>query len=241
MLGDLRRSETRGDALTRIRRRAAAGIRSVPGRGATVGSNEDPARAGASARSGTKRPAAWYVDQWTRLARAVFGLDTGPAHGAQVDAKRSREAVETARRQRAEAVLAESLALGESLERAVYRSVDALAVFKEAPAAWSLAEGVGRRPEGAIASIVGHAVLLHRRRQYDRIWPRIRDLDDATLAAWLPVEAVDAALSTGTAADRQRAIAIGTPTPAMDAGVLVDLAGRFLVGRRATDGRRPGR
>ena len=168
------------------------------------------------------------MDQWNRLARAVFGLDAGSDRGAQVDPKRSRDAIDMARRLRAEAMLAESLALGESLEQAVYRSVDALAAFKDAPPAWSLAEGVGRLPDGKVASVVGHAVLLHRRRQLDRIWPRIRHLDDATLAAHIPVEAVDAALSTGVAADRQRAIAIGTPTAAMDADVLVELAGRFM-------------
>lgn len=62
-------------------------------------------------------------------------------------------------------------------------------------------------------------------------------LDDATLNAYVPVEAVDAALGSmnadgaGTedrAVVRRRAIAIGSPTPSMDAATIIDLASRFL-------------
>ena len=104
----------------------------------------------------------------------------------------------------------------------------ALADIGEWNAAWALAEGVGRLPGGGTASAMGHAVLLHRRRQFARLWNVVRDLEDAALATYIPVEAVDAALTAGTAPARQRALAIAVPTEDMDARIVVDLAGRFL-------------
>ena len=138
------------------------------------------------------------------------------------------ETAKRARRQRAHAALAESIAQGEHIERAVCRSVAALCEALEWNAAWAMTEGVGRLPGGATASALGHAVLLHRRRQLPRAWNTVRDLDDTALATYIPVEAVDAALADGGAEARQRALAIAVPTEGMAADVVVDLAGRLL-------------
>ncbi len=182
---------------------------------------------------GTKRPDSWYVGEWSRLAKAVFGPGdlTDPP---RLDPAVAPKAVKQAGRQRGQAVLAEAIARGEPLERAVARSVASLADAKEFSDAWSIAEGAGRLSGGAAASAMGHALLLHRRRQFERAWTRIRDLDDDALATHIPVEAVDAALATKTPEARQRALAIGVPTDTMPPDILVDLAGRFLAfGERA--------
>ena len=122
----------------------------------------------------------------------------------------------------------EAIGRGEPLERATYLGVAALTDALEWHAAWSLAEGVGRQSGGRDASAIGHAVIHHRRRQFDRVWTTIAELDDATLTAFLPIEAVDAGLATGTPEGRQRALAVGVPSEDLGADVLVDLAGRFL-------------
>ena len=151
-----------------------------------------------------------------------------------LDAARAPEALKLAGRQRAQADFADAIAQGQDLERAVCRCVAALTKEQEWHAAWAIAEGVGRLPGGATASALGHAVLLDRRRQLDRVWNVIRDLDDQVLAAYIPVEAVDAALAVGTDAARQRALAVAAPSEEMAPHVLVDLAGRFLAfGERA--------
>ena len=223
LLADLRRSETRGDALRKVRRRTASVVRSRTGR--------SPSGKAATRVSGapavTKRPDSWYVGEWSRLAKAVFGP------GAQSDPPRldpglAPKAAKQAGRQRGHAVLAQAIARGEPLERAVTRSVATLADAKEFSDAWAIAEGAGRLPGGAAASAMGHALLLHRRRQFVRAWTRIRDLDDDALATSIPVEAVDAALADGSPEARQRALAIGAPTDTMAPDILVDLAGRFL-------------
>ena len=174
-----------------------------------------------------KRPDSWYVGEWSRLAKAVFGPGalTDPP---RLDPALAPKATKQAGRQRGHAVLAEAIARGEPLERAVTRSVATLTDAKEFSDAWAIAEGAGRLPGGAAASAMGHALLLHRRRQFVRAWTRIRDLDDDALATSIPVEAVDAALADGSAEARSRALAIGAPTDPMAPDILVDLAGRFL-------------
>jgi lipopolysaccharide biosynthesis glycosyltransferase len=167
------------------------------------------------------------VRQWSRLAGAVLGQDA-PAKMSPRDDVHVRKVITQARRQGAQSVLADALAHGESLERAVCRCVAALTETQEWNPAWAMAEGVGRLPGGATASTLGHAVLLHRRRHFDRVWNLIGDLDVETLATHIPVEAVDAALAAGTAAARERARAIATAKQGMEAPVIVDLAGRFL-------------
>jgi lipopolysaccharide biosynthesis glycosyltransferase len=133
-----------------------------------------------------------------------------------------------AARDRGRAALAEAIARGEPLERAVTRGVAALADATEWSDAWAIAEGAARLPGGGAASAMGHALLLHRRRQFKRAWTRVREVDDDAIATYIPVEAVDAALADGSAEARARALAIGVPTEGMDARTLVDLAGRFL-------------
>jgi hypothetical protein len=227
LLGDLRRPETRSDAVLRVRRRAGSGLRRLIGQsGSTDPATGRPAGANGSPTA-TKRPDSWYVGEWSRLATVILGPDVDgtaqPRNAAQAP-----DAVKHAARQRAQATLAEAIARGEPLERAVCRSVAALAELVEYHAAWALAEGVGSLPGGSSASAMGHAVLLHRRRQFERAWTVVRDLDDEALSRHIPVEAVDAALAAGTAAARQRALAIGARAEWMDAPTLVDLAGRFL-------------
>ena len=223
LLAELGRSDTRGDALRKVRRRAVSVVGSRIGRSPSG----TAATRAAGAPGGTKRPDAWYVGEWSRLAKAVFGpgaLSDAP----RLDPARAPKAVKQAGRQRGQATLAEAIARGEPLERAVTRSVASLAEAREFSDAWAIAEGAGRLPGGAAASAMGHALLLHRRRQFVRAWTRIRDLEDEALATSIPVEAVDAALADGSAEACQRALAIGVPTDAMPADILVDLAGRFL-------------
>ena len=229
LLADLGRSDTRGDALRKVRRRAVSVVRSRTGR--TASGKAATRTSGATAV--TKRPDSWYVGEWSRLAKAVFGPGalTDPP---RLDPTLAPKAAKQAGRQRGQAVLAEAVARGESLERAVTRSVASLAEAKDFSDAWAIAEGAGRLPGGAAASAMGHALLLHRRRQFVRAWTRIRDLDDGALATSIPVEAVDAALADGSPEARQRALAIGVPTEIMAPDILVDLAGRFLAfGERA--------
>ncbi len=136
-----------------------------------------------------------------------------------------------ARRDAALATFADAIARGEPLERAVPTTVSAMVDTGDwtvANSAWALAEGVGRWADGATASALGHGVLLHRRRQFDRAWTVLSALDDATLTTHVPVEAVDAALAAGTPEARRRALTIGSATAEMTAETLVDLAGRFL-------------
>ena len=226
LLADLRRPETRGDALLRVRRRAVSMVRGRTGRlpsskaiRTTGTALNDPA--------GTERPDSWYVGEWSRLAKAVFGPGA-PTDSPRLDPALGPKAVKQAGRQRGHAVLAEAIAQGEPLERAVTRSVATLADATEFSDAWAIAEGAASLPGGAAASAMGHALLLHRRRQFARAWTKIRELDDQALATYLPVEAVDAALADGTAETRRRALSIGVPTDSMAADILVDLAGRFL-------------
>ena len=160
----------------------------------------------------------------------MSAVQGGPAEQEPLpdDAAVARRAAVQARRQAAQATLAEALANGDALEQAVCRTVTELVDASEWNPAWALAEGVGRQPGGATAAALGHAVILHRRLQLDRLWTHIQDLDDKVLAAHIPVESVDAALAAGTESARERAAAIAAANGEMAASVLVDLAGRFL-------------
>jgi lipopolysaccharide biosynthesis glycosyltransferase len=206
LLADLRRGRTRGEALRRIRRRAVSEVR----------------RRFVGGPAGQGRPA-----EWARLSEAVIGVPA-PSTGGAPNAAAMREVVDLARGQRLQALLARFIGEGRSLEAAVCLTVRALAETTEWTdwnAAWAMTEGVGRLPGGVTASALGHALLHHRRKQFDRAWRRAREVDDAVLGEHIPVEAIDGALSAG---DRDRAIAIGRPTTAMAPSVAVDLAGRFL-------------
>ena len=209
LLADLRRPETRGDAIRRVKRKARS----------TLAASPAPAAGKAPAASG-RRSDAWFTAQWTALAAAVAGRPVSPD-------EKGTEIVRQAEHTRALASLAEAVARGDSLETAVCRAVSDLAEAVHYHAAFSLAEGVARWPGGETASALGHVVLLHRRRQFDRAWRVVRRLADAPLAAHIPVEAVDAAFASGTDEGRARALAIGAPSASMAASDLVDLAGRF--------------
>ena len=201
LLADLRRPETRTDAVRRVRRRVG-GV--VPG-----GTKRTGARpAGATKAGRARRPPA--------------------RHRSRPIAQRRPSSPGRPRLHKGEAALAEAIARGEPLEQAVCRSVTELIDADEWHPAWAIAEGVGRLAGGATASTLGHAVLQHRRRQFDRVWSLVEGLDDDVLATFIPVEAVDAALAAGTDEARRRALAISSPVDRLPASVLVDLAGRFL-------------
>ena len=221
LLADLSRSDTRGSAVRRIRSRAAREWRTRTG-----GSVPSASPGAGSTAGGGRRPDSWYVGEWSRLAGTILG--EAPGGDPPLDFTRAPETIKQAARQRAQAAFADAVARGEGLEGAVYRGVADLTEVLEWHAAWSLAEGAGRLPGGQVASAIGHAVLHHRRRQFDRVWTTIRDIDDVALTAFLPIEAVDAGLAVGTAEGGRRALAVGIPTATMDPAVLVDLAGRFL-------------
>lgn len=192
-----------------------------------AGRGDGAAEGALPAPAGVTRPDSWYVGEWMRLARAVLGASTAGT-ALTPDPSVAPEATRQARRQRTEAALAEAIARGEGLERAACTTVATLADADEWNTAWAIAEGVGRLPGGASASALAHALLLHRRRQFDRVWTAVRGLENDLLAAHIPVEAVDAALADGAADSRRRALALGAPAAHMAADVLVDLAGRFL-------------
>lgn len=168
-----------------------------------------------------------YVTAWSRLVRTVLGTDVA-ADPSELNRELTNSAVEQARVQRAQSTLAAALSRGESLQQAIYATVANLAGAKEWQAAWALSEGVKQLPGGAGASTVGHAVLLHRRRQFHRVWNLVAGLSDDDLARYVPVEAVDGALAVGTAETRERAYRIAATPARLAHDVLVDLAGRFL-------------
>ena len=108
LLADLRRSESRGAALHRVRRRAVTVVRSRTGRTASGKAATRPSGAAAA----TERPDSWYVGEWSRLAKAVFGPGalTDPP---RLDPALAPKAVEQAGRQRGQSILAEVIARGE--------------------------------------------------------------------------------------------------------------------------------
>ena len=226
LLGDLRRPQTRREALTRIQRRV---IRTI--RGGAV--SEGKARTGSTAskpKAAVDKRVERYATAWSRVAAAVWGPT--PVADEPPTATRATDAAQLVTRYRAEGSLAEALARGETLEGAVTRSVASLADadtqgWRNFNTAWAMAEGVRRLPGGETAGVLGHAVLRHRQRQFERVWNLIRDLPDVVLSTYIPIEAVDAALAIGSE-ERKRALSIGVPSAAMPADVLVDLAGRFL-------------
>ena len=219
LAADLLRSETRPDALRRVRRKVAGVVRRrILGSRAP---SAPPAKRGTDPR---------YASEWSRLAGAVLATDVA-ADPAKFDLRTGTEAVARVRLLRHQAAFAEALGRGESLEHALCASVGQLAGTQEWEdwnAGWALAEGAKSLPGGATASVLAHAILLHRRRQFDRVWRLIRTLDDETLATHIPIEAVDAALAAGTDDAHARAETIATRTDVMDEAALVDLAGRFL-------------
>ena len=150
-----------------------------------------PTRSGASGGASAR---------WSRAARSgpepgrrarSPGAATSSRRDAAADRARQRRPSSPARPRlhRGEAALAEAIARGEPLEQAVCRSVTALTDATEWHAAWSLAEGVVATP-AAPASAIGHRVIHHRRRQFDRVWTRVAA---STTRSWrlLPIEAVD--------------------------------------------------
>ena len=226
LIGDLRRPETRGDAVRRVRRRILRLVRPAPGTpaGTTRGSTHDRPSSADGAQESK------YSSAWSQLAGSVLG--DVQSEGAQPPGTPLiKEAIRVVGRQRAEATLADALAHGESLEAAVCRTVAALAEtqdWRDLNTAWALADGVARLPGGELASVLGHAVLLHRRRHFERVWNRIRELSVDVLKAYIPVEAVDAALAAGTPESREVGMSVGTVSDALSDASLVDLAGRFL-------------
>jgi lipopolysaccharide biosynthesis glycosyltransferase len=227
LLGDLRRGETRGDALRRIRRRAVSIVRRSAG--APTGKATTGAASRTRASTTEKRSDSKLAGAWRLLAGAVLGLRGADAEPP--DPGRAPDAVRLVNRHRAEAALTEAFAHGETLERAVCRAVRSLTDtqdWRDLNTVWAMAEGVGRLPGGATAAALGHAILRHRQRQFGRVWNLLHELPDDVLSAHVAIEAVDAALTTGTQEGRTRALAIGVPSESMPADVLVDLAGRFL-------------
>jgi lipopolysaccharide biosynthesis glycosyltransferase len=165
---------------------------------------------------------------WSRLAAAIVGRDEAAESG---DPTKPRDAIRLANRLRAEAVITEALATGESLEQAVCRAVASLAGtgdWRDLNTAWALTEGVGRLPDGTTASALGRAILRHRQGQFGRASGLLSDLPDDLLRIHVPVEAIDGALGSKASDGRQRALAIGIPTATTPPDVLVELAGRFL-------------
>lgn len=232
LLRDLGRGETRPQAVRRIRRGIGSRVAGAPL--AAAGPATSARRAGAAGKPGKAaatgpggRTPEWYVGSWGRLAGAIAGrnpaLDPTPPDPAQ-----GPDLLRAARVHRGRAAFAEALSQGQPLAVAVCGAVDALAAAREHSAAWSLAESVRRLPEGAAAGAAGHAVLLHRRRQFARAWTVLNGLDDALLRDTLPVEAVDAALAVDTAASRKRALDLTADPAVFTDAQLVDLAGRFL-------------
>jgi lipopolysaccharide biosynthesis glycosyltransferase len=172
-----------------------------------------------------------YVSGWSRLVRAsMLSEVASPAvDPAWFDSEVGSRAVLRARRQAAQAVFADRVCAGSSLETATYLATAALTAARLWNDAWALGEGVGRLPGGETARTVGLAVLAHRRRQLERVWRLIAGLDEGVLLAHLVVEAVDAGLARGDEAGRDLALAIASRADRLREDQAVQLAGRFLV------------
>ena len=178
--------------------------------------------------------------RWRQAISALGGRGSGadPAvssKAADTRAERDRLAA-AATRLRAQAELAEALATGASLESATCRCIEALAAtedWRDLNTAWAVTDGVAAVPGGAVAAALGRVIVLHRRQQLDRAWSLADGIDDATLARWIPVEAVDAATAALTPEARQRALAIVGLADLSRTSVVIDLAGRMLaIGER---------
>ena len=233
LAADLRDPSKRSAAIRRIRHRTSSLVRtrlgwSVGGSSVAVSAvtTDDPPRSKVATARISSVDARW-AHAWVNLASRVRGGQTG-ADPASYDWRLAAAVASDADRHRGEAALAAALAEGQSLPTAVRRAVEALADAGEWATAWSLTEGIGALSDGKLASELGHLVLLHRQRQFERLWRRIESQPVAHLADHLPVEAVDAALAAGAADGRALAAQIVAEPAALPTVVLVDLAGRFL-------------
>ena len=165
---------------------------------------------------------------------------SGAELAAATKAPDTRSRARPTRRRRSAAAcpggVAEAIATGASLEAATCRCVEALAAtgdWRDLNTAWALTDGIATVPGGAVAAALGRVIVLHRRQQLDRAWAIVGGIDDATLARWIPIEAVDAATAALTPEARRRALAIVGLADLSRTSVVIDLAGRLLaIGER---------
>lgn len=235
---DLRNPAKRDQALRRIRRRVALGLpdrSGVPEAGRPTSSAADAPRgrtAPAVPAPSPLRPDGPSIDGrwatgWSFLAGRVQGSPAA-IDLARYDAPLVASVAAQADRHRGQAELATALAEGEPLVRAVRRAVVALCAVSQWTAAWSLTEGVRPLPDGEQAAVVGQLVLLHRRRQFARLWARLATVPFDQIVEHLPVEAADAALAEGAEDGLALAQRIAEHHDQLQTSALVELAGRFL-------------
>jgi hypothetical protein len=134
------------------------------------------------------------------------------------------ELVSTARRLWARALLADHLAAGSSVERALLATVQALLDVDELDVARRLvggADGLGSR-----AQSLARVVLAHDQQLWTSALAALATLTDEDVARYVPVPAVEACLAEGAQVERARRIAACSAL--MATSDVVALAVRFL-------------
>jgi lipopolysaccharide biosynthesis glycosyltransferase len=177
-----------------------------------------------------------YVNAYLRQARIVLGDDAVPtAAGATYDADLARSADRAARKHRAQGLFAQALGQGRPLEESVLETAAALLQMGEAHSARAIALGAGRLPDGERARRLATGLCAHHRRCMGFAWEELGQLSDQDLARFLPVPAVEVALSVGTDDTINRARTIADQRTQLSDPAVLDLVGRFLaVGDMAT-------
>jgi lipopolysaccharide biosynthesis glycosyltransferase len=167
--------------------------------------------------------------QW-RVAQAVLGKDAVPnSHdGFDLEGEAVGTVAATARRARAMSVFGDRVATGHGLRRAYVDTVRALCDTGQRATARAFVLGTSDLPDGASLGHVGTGLVLHSMAEHDLAWRELADVDPATLAELVPVEAVTCALAEGSSAALDVALDLGARGPSYDVTTLVELAGRFL-------------
>jgi lipopolysaccharide biosynthesis glycosyltransferase len=171
-----------------------------------------------------------YVRAFLRNARIVLGpRATLPIpEEARFDRALAQEVAAAARKQTAQALLAEAISTGVGLDQALLTTMRSLIDAGEWHSARALVEGVGRLDGTGKTGRLGRLLAAHPREWVDLTWQELSGLDDETVATLLPVEAVETCFRLNDPSARERARAIAAHAELMSAHALVDLAGRFL-------------
>ncbi|WP_372728216.1 glycosyltransferase family 8 protein [Nocardioides sp.] len=168
--------------------------------------------------------------QW-RLTQAVLGRDAVPESHLdfEVDPATLTRIAATAKRARAMAVFGDLVATGVDVRRAHAETVRSLCASGLRPVARAFLLGV--EPglvDGALLTELGQGLVLFSMAEYDLAWREFADVEPATLADLVPVEAVTCALADGSPAALAIARTLAGSAEAYDVTTLVELAGRFL-------------
>lgn len=199
----------------------------APPRPATAARLEEARRA---ARDQARRADRTVRAQW-RLLQAVLGGRTAPEALTGVDPEPElvTEAVALGRRARAMSAFADRITRGHGVRRAHVETVRGLCDAGLRPAARAFVLGAEPLVRDPDLSALGRGLVLHSMTEFDLAWRELSRVDLDELRALVPVEAVTAALATGTPEAVAAAREIGGDGSGLASQDLVELAGRFLV------------